>query len=167
MLDKLIEFATHKSVTFNPIKGAKDNMFQSPGFSSGSKEREEDNYALDFENMEEKKLPKGKKGKESAKAKAEKRKEPKKNENVEIRIDGEYDENNADSMRGKMEAMENDEMELQRVFVEELGREVLMDKEGNLFDMDGNFIGKAGEEEDEEANNSERVEKPKQYARDI
>jgi hypothetical protein len=159
---------THKSVTFNPIKGAKDKLFQSPDLSSGSKEREEDNYVLDFEDLEEKekKAAKAKKPKENAKAKAEKDKKSKKNDNVEIRIDGENEEN-ADSMRENVDGMNDGEEEVQRVFVEELGREVLMDKEGNLFDMDGNFIGKAGGEEDEEENNSERVEKPRQYERDI
>ena len=39
----------------------------------------------------------------------------------------------------EMEFMNN----LQRVYVEDLGQEVLMDPAGNLYDMDGNLIGQA------------------------
>ena len=41
----------------------------------------------------------------------------------------------------------------QRVFVEDLGEELLMDKDGNLYDLDGNVIGQAasdGEDEEEQ-----------------
>ena len=44
-------------------------------------------------------------------------------------------------------------VEFQRVYVEELGQEVLMDPQGNLFDMEGNFIGQADGDEDEEEEN--------------
>jgi len=35
--------------------------------------------------------------------------------------------------------------EYQKVYVEELGKEAYMDQEGNLYDIDGNFIGEAEE----------------------
>ena len=55
------------------------------------------------------------------------------------------------------EPMNDQEMEfmnnLQRVYVEDLGQEVLMDPAGNLYDMNGNLIGQAdpdgGEDEDD------------------
>jgi len=40
--------------------------------------------------------------------------------------------------------------------VEELGKELLMDEEGNLFDNDGNFIGKASNDDDD--NEAEVIE---------
>jgi hypothetical protein len=43
-----------------------------------------------------------------------------------------------------------DEAPLQKVFVEELGKELLMDMDGNLFDLEGNFIGKANNDEEDE-----------------
>ena len=43
-----------------------------------------------------------------------------------------------------------DEAPLQKVFVEELGKELLMDMEGNLFDLEGNFIGKANNDDEDE-----------------
>ena len=39
-------------------------------------------------------------------------------------------------------------LKFQRVFVEELGQEVLMDPQGNLFDLNGNFIGQADNQEE-------------------
>ncbi len=47
-------------------------------------------------------------------------------------------------------AMEKEELPegFQRVFVEDLGQELLMDPEGNLYDMNGNVIGQAESEEE-------------------
>ena len=56
---------------------------------------------------------------------------------------------------------------MQRVFVEELGKELLMDDNGNLFDMEGNFVGNAGNEDEEEEQEQEPPKKPKKYSRDI
>ena len=55
----------------------------------------------------------------------------------------------------EQEGDEDDDLpfEFQRVFVEELNQELLMDPNGNLFDMDGNFLGQAagdGEEGDDD-----------------
>jgi len=49
----------------------------------------------------------------------------------------------------------------QKVFVEDLGQELLMDPAGNLYDMEGNLIGQAasdgeGEEEGGQGNNEDR-----------
>ena len=50
-------------------------------------------------------------------------------------------------------------VQLQRVFVEELGKELLMDDEGNLFDLEGNFMGKAaGDDEEENGNDNPELE---------
>ena len=50
-------------------------------------------------------------------------------------------------------AMQNEGIELpegfQRVFVEDLGEELLMDPEGNLYDMNGNLIGQAASDDEE------------------
>ena len=56
----------------------------------------------------------------------------------------------SDHSSGKMSGDDPDDPQLQKVFVEELGKELLMDKEGNLFDLEGNFIGKANNDDDEE-----------------
>jgi hypothetical protein len=40
-------------------------------------------------------------------------------------------------------------MQFQKVFVEELGKELLMDEQGNLFDLDGNFIGRASNDDND------------------
>ena len=39
-------------------------------------------------------------------------------------------------------------MNFQRVYVEDLGEELLMDRNGNLYDFSGNIIGQAGSSED-------------------
>ena len=39
----------------------------------------------------------------------------------------------------------------QRVFVEDLGEEVMMDQKGNLYDFNGNLIGQAASDDEEEA----------------
>jgi hypothetical protein len=56
----------------------------------------------------------------------------------------------SDHSSGKMSGDDPDDPQLQKVFVEELGKELLMDREGNLFDLEGNFIGKANNDDDEE-----------------
>ncbi len=38
----------------------------------------------------------------------------------------------------------------QKVFVEDLGQELLMDPNGNLYDLQGNIIGQAAGEDDEQ-----------------
>ena len=50
---------------------------------------------------------------------------------------------------GKEEEDNEDEVQLQKVFVEELGKELLIDEQGNLFDLEGNYIGKANDDEEE------------------
>ena len=46
-------------------------------------------------------------------------------------------------------------MQFQKVFVEELGKELLMDEQGNLFDLEGNFIGRAANDDEEEMASSD------------
>jgi len=62
------------------------------------------------------------------------------NENIEI--NDENLENN--------EQMIEELQHLQPVFVEDLGQELLMEEAGNLFDMDGNCIGQAEGDENED-----------------
>ena len=60
-----------------------------------------------------------------------------------------YYENLNDGSKRK-EVPEN----FQRVFLEDLGKEVMMDEKGNLFDFDGNLLGQA-ESDDEELKNGD------------
>jgi len=47
-------------------------------------------------------------------------------------------------------------MQFQKVFVEELGKELLMDEQGNLFDLEGNFIGRAADDGQEMASSDDK-----------
>ncbi len=49
----------------------------------------------------------------------------------------------------KKPEMETKKKELQRVFVEDLGEELLMDEQGNLYDEKGNLIGQAESDDDD------------------
>lgn len=46
---------------------------------------------------------------------------------------------------GEIESDNEEDLEhqnnFQRVYVEDLGKEMFMDENGNLYDLDGNFVG--------------------------
>lgn len=42
------------------------------------------------------------------------------------------------------------QIRLQKVMIQDLNQEFLMDEQGNLYDLNGQFVGKVGEEGDEE-----------------
>jgi hypothetical protein len=69
----------------------------------------------------------------------------------------EIEENQANSDRGQNDIAIIDQdydpskHNLQRVFIEDAGQEFLMDSTGNLFDMEGNCVGKAQYEDDDNA----------------
>ena len=44
----------------------------------------------------------------------------------------------------------------QRVFVEDLGQELLMDRAGNLYDMEGNLIGQADSDKGEDNDDDQK-----------
>ena len=50
---------------------------------------------------------------------------------------------------GEIESDNEEDLEhqndFQRVYVEDLGKEMFMDTNGNLYDMDNNFVGQAEE----------------------
>ena len=66
------------------------------------------------------------------------------------------------------EGMNNENLPegFQRVFVEDLGQEVLMDAQGNLYDEDGNIIGQAASDDEGEAENNPHGEDD-QYFDDV
>ena len=54
-------------------------------------------------------------------------------------------------------------IKLQRVMLEDLDQEVLMDEQGNLYDMEGNYLGKldeGGEEEPEQKHHEKQKPNP-------
>jgi len=67
--------------------------------------------------------------------------EPMKNEDENENLDAGMVENEQELPEG-----------FQRVFVEDLGEELLMDPNGNLYDMNGNLIGQADCDEEDDAN---------------
>jgi hypothetical protein len=179
LLGKIIDSRSHKNVTFNSHSEANNKLLQSPIENPVNNDRDDANYELDFEDLEESAKEQKIEDKENDNIGAEEKIVI--NDGVEIKTDSENEGHNDSGEKAQEENLNsagdrndenipegeiNDE-EIQKVFVEELGKEVLMDKQGNLFDLEGNFIGKAEDNSLEDENNSDRNGQPNQFAKDI
>ena len=66
------------------------------------------------------------------------------------------EEEDEDVIVGEAVDGDGNPIKLQRVMLEELNQEVLMDEEKNLYDMEGNYLGKLDDDAEEDQNNDKK-----------